>query len=308
MTGRSARVVLALRKHFALGWVAVVIVCAALAATAVAHLIEAIALPEPDRPISSERASSRPPAPAATSAHEEDGTALVERNMFCSDCPARAAPAAPAAATGVGDQPPLTTLSVRLIATSIAPDGARSFATVLHVSSNAAGAYRVGEEIPGAGPIVSILGRFVDFENRSAGRIERIALSSTAGEPSSAQGPAAPADLAATVAAGIARVDESSFLIARSAVAQALANPTSIARGARIQPTRNGLRLYAIRSSSVFAALGLQNGDVVHAVNGLEITSLEKGLEMFTRVRESNSLSVAITRRGKPVTLSYSIR
>ena len=50
------------------------------------------------------------------------------------------------------------------------------------------------------------------------------------------------------------------------------------------------------------------NGDTLHAVNGFELNSMDKALEVYTKVRESSSLSVSITRRGKPVTLNYTIK
>ena len=39
-----------------------------------------------------------------------------------------------------------------------------------------------------------------------------------------------------------------------------------------------------------------------------DMTSADKALEVYSKVREASSLSVTITRRGKPVTLNYSIR
>jgi general secretion pathway protein C len=96
-------------------------------------------------------------------------------------------------------------------------------------------------------------------------------------------------------------------------VDKVLANPMAVGRGARIVPSikngkPNGFKLYAIRPSSVYANIGLMNGDTLHAVNGFELTTPDKALEVYTKVRESNSLSVNITRRGKPVTLNYSIK
>ena len=70
----------------------------------------------------------------------------------------------------------------------------------------------------------------------------------------------------------------------------------------------NGFKLYAIRPSSAFAKIGLQNGDTIHAINGFDLTSPDKALEVYTKVREANSISVSITRRGKPVNMNYSIR
>jgi hypothetical protein len=35
---------------------------------------------------------------------------------------------------------------------------------------------------------------------------------------------------------------------------------------------------------------------------------MDKALEVYTKVRESSRLSVSISRRGKPLTLDYTIR
>ena len=70
----------------------------------------------------------------------------------------------------------------------------------------------------------------------------------------------------------------------------------------------NGFKLYAIRPSSVYSKLGLSNGDTIHAINGFELTSMDKALEVYTKVKEVNNLTVSVTRRGKPTTLNYSIR
>ena len=87
----------------------------------------------------------------------------------------------------------------------------------------------------------------------------------------------------------------------------------AVSRGARIVPSikngkANGFKLYAIRPSSVYSKIGLMNGDTIHAVNGFDLTTPDKALEVYTKVRESNNLSVTVTRRGKPVTLKYSIK
>jgi general secretion pathway protein C len=120
-------------------------------------------------------------------------------------------------------------------------------------------------------------------------------------------------ELLAAVDAGVRKVDDSTFEVDRALVEKVLSNPTAVARGARIVPSvkngqPNGFKLYAIRPSSVYAKIGLMNGDTLHAVNGFELNSMDKALEVYTKVRESSSLSVSITRRGKPVTLNYTIK
>ena len=84
-------------------------------------------------------------------------------------------------------------------------------------------------------------------------------------------------------------------------------------RGVRVVPSMkngqpNGFKLYAVRPSSVYAKLGLTNGDTLQSINGFELTSADKALEVYTKLREATQLQVEITRRGKPMTLNYSIR
>ncbi len=89
-----------------------------------------------------------------------------------------------------------------------------------------------------------------------------------------------------------------------------LADPMKFTRGARVVPSvkngkPNGFKLYAIRPSSMWVRLGFSNGDTIHSVNGMAITSMDKALEVYTSVRDADKLVVEITRRGKPVTNTY---
>lgn len=88
------------------------------------------------------------------------------------------------------------------------------------------------------------------------------------------------------------------------------ADPMKAARGARVVPSikngkPNGFKLYAIRPSSVYARLGLENGDTVLRINGHALDSADHALEVYTKVREANEVVVEIVRRGVPIKHSY---
>lgn len=102
-------------------------------------------------------------------------------------------------------------------------------------------------------------------------------------------------------------------VVERALVDRILANPARAARSARIVPSmRNGkphgFKLYAIRSGSILAALGFRNGDTVTAINGLDVTTPDKAVEVYTRLRDAKRLDVALERRGKPIRLRIDIR
>jgi type II secretory pathway component PulC len=110
----------------------------------------------------------------------------------------------------------------------------------------------------------------------------------------------------------IEKVDDTHYRVPSKLVDALLANPMAMARGARVVPAvRNGqpdgFKLYAIRPSSVFAKLGFNNGDTLHSINGFELTSADKALEVYTKLRDAKSLTFELSRRGAPVELNIEI-
>ena len=86
----------------------------------------------------------------------------------------------------------------------------------------------------------------------------------------------------------------------------------SLARSLRVIPHQVdgqvvGMKLYGIRRNSVGSALGLENGDLLRAIDGLPLVSPSVALEVYARLRSTTHLSVANDRRGKAINLTYSI-
>jgi general secretion pathway protein C len=305
-----------IKRHFWLVPVIAVMLCAFYAAKAAAHIAEAKLLGDAKTAPPARQSAQVLPEPRAVR-HSKDGTQLGQRNMFCSDCtPSIAESSDPSSV-------PLTSLALQLVATNVSGDDSLSFASVVNSETQFQGGYRIGDKIPGAGAVKSIHYKYIDFEN--SGRLERLVLVGVTGPvipppvetvavaPPPAEGVPSKDELQAALDSGIKKIDENNYEIDRSLVDKALANPMAIAKGARIVPSvkdgkADGFKLYAIRQSSVYAKLGLTNGDTLQAINGFELTSAEKALEVYTKLREASSLEVSLTRRGKPVNIKYAIR
>jgi general secretion pathway protein C len=304
------------KRHFWVVGAVAVASSAFFAAKAVGHIVEGAALTDaPKAPVIA--AVAQAPRTPVTE-RSKSGEPIAERNMFCSDC---LPPVVAEQAPGVPGQTPITSLPLVLIATSVGGDPEHSFATILNNDSQRQGAYFPDDAIPGAGVIKEIHFKYVDFQNTSSNRIERILLLGEAPPPAvAAVTPAEPPTDVSAVAdgtpdfgKGIKKIDDTTYEIERSLVDQVLVNPMAVAKGARVVPSvkngkANGFKLYAIRPTSVYSKLGLSNGDTIHAINGFELTSMDKALEVYTKVKEVNNLTVSVTRRGKPTTLNYSIR
>lgn len=115
------------------------------------------------------------------------------------------------------------------------------------------------------------------------------------------------------VLAKIKRVDDRSYLVPAELVDLVVNDPMATAKGARIVPAIKdgkpaGFKLYAIRPSSLYAALGLHNGDTIRMINGHELSTAEKALEVYSKIRTAKQIKVDIERRGKPLTLVWKVR
>jgi len=134
--------------------------------------------------------------------------------------------------------------------------------------------------------------------------------SSTSTRPTSTFSPSVSPD---PLASQVVRVDDTHARIPRALVDQLLANPTDLARRARIVPAikngkPNGFKVYAIRPSSVLAQLGFRNGDTLRAINGYEMTRPDQALEVYTKLRGASSITVDIDRYGQPLILTITIQ
>lgn len=113
--------------------------------------------------------------------------------------------------------------------------------------------------------------------------------------------------------AGMRKIDDTHVEVTTRVVEAVLANPMAFGKGARVVPAvkdgkADGFKLYAIRPTSGYAKLGFQNGDTLQRINGMELTSADKALEVYTKLREATKFVIDITRRGKPVTLTITIK
>jgi general secretion pathway protein C len=303
------------RYFWVLGGV-VVMVCAVFAAKATSHIIEAKYLGDSDHGPKIAAIAPRPETPVAA-LRSKDGGQLAARNMFCADCVA-----ATDTKTSDPSQVAITSLPLALLATNIGPRIEESYATIINSENQKQGAYAVGDRVPGAtssGKIKSIHFKYIDFENNS--RTERLVLLGATppttpvavAEPPAVASDENKDDMQSSIDSGIKKIDESNYEIDKSLVEKVLLNPMAVAKGARVVPSMkngkpDGFKLYAIRPTSAFAKLGLTNGDTLQSINGFELTSADKALEVYTKLREATSLEVEVTRRGKPVTLKYMIR
>ncbi len=117
---------------------------------------------------------------------------------------------------------------------------------------------------------------------------------------------------AGTDLSGVRKVADNRYDIQKRVLDQSLANLNNLATQARIVPSfkngvANGFKLFSIQPGSLYSAIGIENGDVIQRINGYEINSPDKALEIYTKLREANHVTVELERNGQPIKKDYNI-
>ena len=303
-----------LRKYLSFVDLAVIALCAVFGARATATKIGAVF--ESSIP-AAKHAPKPPPAPATTTIYSKQVEEILKRNIFCSTCPPILAP--PETAGGPPPPPPLqkTSLPLKLFAIMYAPtDPKWSMAIIRDNDDKSSGPFGVGSKIREA--TIDEIDETRVYFDFGGGRREYLELLDTPAPPPNAPAAAAPAagpkdPLAESLAKGVKKTGANSYEVQHATLDSLLGNMAALSRAARIVPEMKdgksaGFRLLSIKPDGPFGVIGLQNGDVISAINGLEMTSPDKALEVYTKLKTANHLSVGLERNGQKVTMDYNIR
>ena len=305
---------LLLRRYFWVVNLTVVGLCAALVGRAASHTFEGIYLNGDDgRTPGMHRAAAAPsPKPRV-----RDIDALVKRNPFCSSCTIVASKDSGDKSAPSSNEPQKTSLQLELVSTMIVTDDdAWSMAVLRDLSTKHLDSemFNRGKKIFATKAVVkSVLSRRVYIDNE--GKTEYIDLD--AEQKGAVAAPVVAA--AATPPGELGDIDKSiqcngnNCTIERSLVEKALNNMAALASMARFVPSvrdgkPNGFKVYAIRPSSLFGKLGMQNGDTLKQINGNEMATPDQALSLFTKLRSASHLSLQVERRGETVNMDYTIK
>jgi general secretion pathway protein C len=112
---------------------------------------------------------------------------------------------------------------------------------------------------------------------------------------------------------GVRSVGPNRYEIDRNVIDSTLSNLNNIATQARIVPSfrngvANGFKLFSIQPGSLYASIGVENGDVIQRINGYEINSPEKALEIYQKLGQASQLSIELERGGQLIKKDYTIR
>jgi general secretion pathway protein C len=177
----------------------------------------------------------------------------------------------------------------------------------------------VKEETPLADAVVKriyrrrlVLQRGGQFECVELGQPGQRGTGMSSATSTSAAEPPPPAD-GGKAAQGVKKLGENKYEISREMLNEKLENLAELGREARVIPhyrdgKPQGFKLVGIRPGSLYSQLGLRSGDVIKGVNDEEITSPNKALELYEKLKNSSQVGVEIERRGRREQLDFTIK
>ncbi|MFP4255654.1 MAG: type II secretion system protein GspC [Desulfobacterales bacterium] len=105
---------------------------------------------------------------------------------------------------------------------------------------------------------------------------------------------------------------EDTIDIGRDRISEALQDVNNLMRQVRVRPyfedgESRGVMLSGIRGGSIFEEMGLESGDVIQAVNGEEIRSMDDAMGFYKDLESAGEVRVEIKRDGTRQSINYRI-
>lgn len=200
------------------------------------------------------------------------------------------------AATTAPEGPVETPLPFNLIGTFVSPGG-KSEAIIEEKQKSVQEVFKIGESVYELATLKAVYSTYVELER--GGKVETLTLEDIGGEEGGGGG-AAPAGA-------------EEIIVNESELNTALDNLPLLLTQARAVPYFKegksvGLRLFAIKTGSLYDKIGLKNGDILSSINGKNLGDFSQAMKLFEQLREERNLTLELERNRKPVTYYYTIQ
>ena len=168
---------------------------------------------------------------------------------------------------------------------------------------------RLGDELPGGGILEEVRRSEIVVVLGDGGR-QIVPLQE--GESTTALSPQVrpPQARSASSPYQVESLGDNRWRIPSSEAQRARDNLNALLKTARMTPNivdgrTEGFQVVTVQPRSLLAQMGLRPRDVLRQINGVELDSPEKALQIFYQLREARSLSLSLERNGEPLTFDY---
>lgn len=191
--------------------------------------------------------------------------------------------------------PPPTPLSLTLIGTFITK-GQEPYAIIEDKQKQIQDAFLIDNSLFGQATLKRIFEDRVEIERQ--GKIEVLRIDDFGGGDAPAGGISSSGD---------------DYVIEEAELDKGLENLPLLLTQARAVPYFKegrsvGLRLFAIKSGSLYEKIGLKNGDILKSINGNSLGDISQAMKLFDQLKQERSINLVLEREKQDREFKYSIR
>jgi len=247
---------------------------------------------------------SRPPLPVDPDAYRR----IIEGNLFN---PALRGSLAPAALVPDAPPPPLN-LPLTLIGTGEREGGA-SLAIIEDRSTHEQGVYHIHDVVKDGAVLTKVERNLVVLRLGTQEQVISLYSDGTDEVASLSPGSPLPSESQPAQNTGIRQVQPNRWLLDKQEVTAALENLPQLLTKARVVPNftdgkPDGFKIFSIVPDSLYAKIGLQNGDVLQQINGVEIKNPENFMRVFQQLKDEPNIAIDLVRNNQRESFAYEIR
>lgn len=257
------------------------------------------------------------PRMAATAGRTDDGDSsktvahplsayrsIAERNLFRTDDPNKAQQGPKEVDLTALQE---TALDIKLWGTLVLDEGGRNYAVIEDKKIGGQNLYQVGDKVQEAMVKLILRERVVlDVGGKDEIlQIEELAAAGAAGggiQPARGmpEAPSAPEPVSREVS------------LERKVIDDAMANIGELMKQVRIRPffeggSPAGLSLVGVAPGSIFQQMGIRNGDVLQAVDGQPIQTVDDVVNLYQTLSSAETMAIQVRRGGRTEEIQYKI-
>lgn len=240
---------------------------------------------------------------------EQQYSKIVDRNVFNAD---RKIPPALTSEDGEGGAdvaPVASQLPLKLEGTLVHSNPKRSVASISVKTKNEVKAYSVDQDIENMARVTGIERRKVIFRNLNNNRLEFIEIPMETAVTFGVKEPAP------TQSGGILKKGEFEFTVDQAIINAQTADLGAVLQQARMVPNIlpgsggqvQGFRFVAIQPGSIYETLGFKPMDVIKKVNGEDVNSPTKAMELYNALKTEGRIILSVERNGRDETFTYNV-
>ena len=193
-------------------------------------------------------------------------------------------------------QPPISPLSLTLVGTFVT-QGQEPYAIIEDKKKQNQDMFSIGQSIFNQATLKKIMQDRVEVERM--GKIEILKLDEFGGDGGAPSG-------------GVANEGDD-FIVDEAELDKGLENLPLLLTQARAVPYFKdgrsiGLRLFAIKSGSLYEKIGLKNGDILKSINGNSLADITQALKLFEQLKQERSINLTLEREKQDREFKYTIR